>query len=42
VICKEFIDKLDGHIRAESKLGVGSKFIISLPNCPDDTKNQSL
>jgi PAS domain S-box-containing protein len=31
-IVKEIIDKLDGKIRVESKPGVGTKFIITLPN----------
>lgn len=31
IICKEFVDKHDGKIWAESKLGVGTKFHISLP-----------
>ncbi len=31
IICKEFIDKMNGKITVESTLGVGSKFIISLP-----------
>lgn len=31
VICKEFVEKMGGKIRAESKLGVGSKFTISIP-----------
>lgn len=39
VICKEFIDKMGGDIRAESKLGVGSKFIISIPTCPEGESN---
>jgi signal transduction histidine kinase len=30
-ICKKIIDKHNGFIRAESKIGVGSKFIIEFP-----------
>jgi len=30
-ICKKIIDKHSGSIRAESKIGEGSKFIIEFP-----------
>jgi len=30
-ICKKIIDKHNGLIRAESKIGEGSKFIIEFP-----------
>jgi len=35
VICKEFVEKMSGEVFAESKLGVGSKFTIKLPTCPN-------
>ncbi len=31
ILCKEFIEKNSGHIQVESEIGLGSKFIISLP-----------
>jgi len=31
ILCKEFVEKHDGKIWVESKLGVGSKFIFYLP-----------
>jgi len=31
IMCREFIEKNDGSIRAESRLGEGTEFIISLP-----------
>lgn len=31
ILCKEFIEKNQGILRVESKLGEGSKFIINLP-----------
>jgi signal transduction histidine kinase len=31
ILCKEFIDKLDGEIWVESELGKGSTFILTLP-----------
>jgi PAS domain S-box-containing protein len=31
LLCKEFIDKNTGQIRVESKLGIGSSFIFTLP-----------
>lgn len=31
ILCKEFVEKMGGKIRAESVLGKGSKFILTLP-----------
>ncbi len=31
ILCKELIDKLNGHISVESQKGVGTKFFITLP-----------
>ncbi len=31
IICKEMLEKNNGEIRVESKLGIGSKFIFTLP-----------
>lgn len=32
LICKEFLNRHNGHIKIESEIGKGSKFIISFPN----------
>ncbi len=32
LICKEFLSRHNGHIKIESEIGKGSKFIISFPN----------
>jgi|GEM_PF-914053 len=32
ILCKEFLEKSGGRIRVETQPGIGSKFIISLPN----------
>ena len=32
IICKEFVEKNGGSIKVESKLGSGTKFILSLPS----------
>jgi PAS domain S-box-containing protein len=31
ILCKELLDKLNGHISVESQKGVGTKFFITLP-----------
>jgi len=31
ILCKEFVEKNNGHIYAESEIGKGSKFIFTLP-----------
>lgn len=33
LICKDFVERNGGEIEVESKLGVGSTFIIKLPTC---------
>jgi DNA-binding response OmpR family regulator len=35
IICKEFVDKHNGKVFAESEIGKGSRFIISIPNQSD-------
>ncbi len=39
ILCKEFVEKNGGAIRVESKVDVGSKFIISLPILSDTPVN---
>ncbi len=36
IICKEFIEKQNGKIWAESKIGTGSSFHFSLPLANDE------
>ena len=31
ILCKEFVEKHDGKIRAESQQGIGSSFYFTLP-----------
>jgi PAS domain S-box-containing protein len=31
ILCKEFVEKHNGHIEVESEVGVGTKFIFSIP-----------
>jgi two-component system CheB/CheR fusion protein len=33
VICKEFVERCGGSIRAESRPGAGAEFIVELPTC---------
>ncbi len=39
ILCKEFIEKHGGKIRAESKIEKGSKFIFSIPCSSDSLSN---
>ena len=40
VLCKEFVEKNDGEIRVESKVGEGSKFTVVLPKDPTEKETE--
>lgn len=39
ILCKEFIEKHNGEIRVESKIGKGTTFTFSIPIYPGKNKN---